>query len=184
MEEIMPDVVSYLVAAMTAWVPVHAHAEPKEDTVARYDAIAHDAIQVAFDESEAPLFGGPTGRTQTALLMLAIASLESSYQKAVDDGTKVGDHGKSYCLMQIRVGPGLTADGWSGWDLVNDRTKCFRAGLHILRGSFQACRNLELRDRMSAYATGRCTPGEEKSRLRVGRALAWWDTHEPPTLTS
>jgi hypothetical protein len=176
----MPDVASYLVAAMTAWVPLHAHAEPKEDTLARYDAIAHDAVTVAYDESEAPLFGGPSGRAQTALLMLAVASLESSFRKPVDDGTKLGDHGRSYCLMQIRVGDGVTRDGWSGADLVSDRTKCFRAGLHILRGSFAACRNLELKDRMSAYATGRCTPGEEKSRLRVGRALDWWDTHALP----
>jgi hypothetical protein len=180
----MPDVVTYLVAAMTTWVPLHAHAEPKEDTLKRYDAIAHDAIAVAFDESEAPLFPGPNGRTQTALLMLSVASLESSYQRPVDDGTRKGDHGRSVCLMQIRVGQGVTGDGWSGFDLISDRTKCFRAGLHILRGSFNACHTLALQDRMSAYATGRCTPGEEHSRLRVGRALDWWDTHEPPKMTS
>jgi hypothetical protein len=180
----MPDVVTYLVAAMATWVPLHAHPEPNEDTAKRYDAIAHDAIEIAYDESEAPLFPGPNGRVQTALLMLATASLESSFRKGVDDGTRLGDHGRSFCLMQVRVGDGVTMDGFSGYDLITDRTKCFRAGLHILRGSFAACHRLELMDRMSAYATGRCTPGEEHSRLRVGRALDWWGTHEPPTLTS
>jgi hypothetical protein len=179
----MPDLVSYLVAAMTAWVPPHALPEPKDDTLARYDSIARDAISVAYDEAEAPLFPGNDGRAQTALLMIAVASLESGYRRAVDDGTRLGDHGRSYCLMQIRVGMGMTADGWSGTDLVSDRSKCFRAGLHILRGSFNACRKLPVEDRMSAYATGRCTEGEEKSRLRVGRALAWWDTHARPGQT-
>lgn len=180
----MPDVITYLVAAMTTWVPLHAHAEPKEETAARYDAIAHDAITVAYDESEAPLFGGPNGRAETALLMLSVASLESSYQKSVDQGTRKGDHGRSFCMMQIRVGDGVTSEGWSGFDLVTDRTKCFRAGLHTLRGSFGACHNLPLADCMSAYATGHCMVGEERGRLRVTRALDYWDTHAVPTLTS
>jgi hypothetical protein len=180
----MPDVVSYLVAAMTAWVPLHAHAEPKPDTAERYDSIAHDAMTVAFDEAEAPLFPGPNGRAQTALLMLSVASLESSFKQSVDYGARLGDHGRSFCLMQIRVGNGKTAEGYTGADLVTDRAKCFRTGLHILRGSFNACHNLPLEDRMSAYATGRCTPGEENSRLRVGRALGWWDTHAPPKPSS
>ena len=177
----MQDLVTYLVAAMAHWVPLYAQAEPQEETAARYESIARDAITVAFDESEKPLFGGPTGRAQTALLMLSVASYESAFRKTVDDGTKLGDHGRSYCLMQIRVGDGTTGDGWTGSDLVGDRTRCFRAGLHILRGSFYACHKLPLADRMSAYATGACTEGNEASRLRVGRAMAWWDTHQRPS---
>jgi len=180
----MPELVSYLVAAMTTWVPRHAHAEPKDETLERYEAIAQDAVMVAFDEAEEPVFPGPTGRAQTALLMIAVASLESSFKRNVDDGTRLGDHGRSFCLMQIRVADGVTSDGWRGRDLVRDRTKCFRAGLHILRGSFNACHTLAVQDRMSAYATGHCTEGEEHSRLRVNRALDWWGTHEVPTLPS
>lgn len=180
----MIDLPSYLVAAMTAWVPLYAHAEPKEETLARYDAIAHDAATVAMDEAEEPIFPGPTGRAQTALLMLSVASYESSFKKSVDEGTRTGDHGRSFCLMQIRVGDGQTADGWSSADIIADRTKCFRAALHYLRGSFNACRKLPMSDRMSAYATGRCVEGEEKSRERVGRAQAWWDTHPIATQPS
>jgi len=180
----MPDLANYLLAAMSSWVPLHAHAETQEETRARYEAIVHDAVAVAYDEAEVPLFPGPQGRAQTALLMLAVASLESGYRRIVDDGTKLGDHGRSYCLMQIRVGEGVTSDGWTGPQLIADRALCFRAGLHILRGSFNACRKLAVEDRMSAYATGRCTEGEEKSRLRVGRALSWWDTHAQPARES
>lgn len=179
----MQALVSYLVAAMSAWVPPYAQPEPKDDTLARYEAIARDAITVAFDEAETPLFPGQDGRAQTALLMLSVASFESGYRHTVDTGIRLGDNGRSYCLMQIRVGHGITTEGWSGEDLVNDRTKCFHAGLRIIRGSFNACRKLAFEDRMSAYTSGRCLPNEEKSHVRVGRSLAWWDTHARPDLT-
>jgi hypothetical protein len=177
------DLVTYLLAAMTSWVPMYAqqaHGEAPEEATARYESIARDAVTVAFDDAEVPLFPGPSGRAQTALLMLSVASFESSFAKAVDDGTRLGDHGRSYCLMQVRVGDGTTAEGWTGSQLVTDRTMCFRAALRILRGSFGACRKLPTLDRMSAYATGRCTEGEAHSRLRVGRALQWWDSHAAP----
>ena len=177
----MHGLVSYLVAAMTSWVPLYAQGEPRDETASRYKSIAQDAVSVAYDESERPLFGGSTGRAQTALLMLSVASFESAFRKNVDDGTRLGDHGHSYCLMQIRVGDGTTGEGWTGSELIVDRTRCFRAALHILRGSFAACRRLPMIDRMSAYATGSCSEGAEASRLRVGRALQWWDTHLKPT---
>jgi hypothetical protein len=170
----------YFVTAMTAWIPMRAHAEPVEDTMARYESIARDAAMVAYDDAEQPLFDGPDGRARTALLMLSIASFESSYQHAVDIGAGRGDHGTSYCLMQIRVGEGTTREGWTGRQLVTDRTKCFRAALHILHGSFNVCHNLPMEDRMSAYATGRCLENTRASRVRVGRAQAWWSAHAPP----
>jgi hypothetical protein len=176
----MSSLVAYFVAAMTAWIPVRAHLSPPEDTIARYESIARDAATVAFDEAEQPLFSGPEGRVRTALLMLSIASFESSYQRAVDIGDGRGDHGNSYCLMQIQVGDGTTREGWTGRQLVTDRTKCFRAALHILHGSFYVCRNLPIEDRMSAYATGRCVENTRASRVRVGRAQAWWSSHTPP----
>jgi hypothetical protein len=178
----MSSLVTYLVAAMTAWVPARAHAraESPEDTMTRYESIAHDAAAVALDPSEEPLFAGPDGRTQTALFMLSIASFESDYKRTVDQGIGRGDHGRSYCLMQIRVGDGTTREGWTGRQLVTDRKLCFRAALHILHGSFNVCRNLPVEDRMSAYATGRCFANAAISRSRVGRAFAWWAHHAPP----
>jgi hypothetical protein len=178
----MESFVSYLVAAMLAWVPLHAHApiETRDDAMARYESIARDVASVALDDAEDPLFGGSDGRTQTAVLMLAVASFESGYRKVVDEGIRRGDHGRSYCLMQIRVGSGATREGWSGTQLVEDRKLCFRAALHILRASFSVCRKLPVDDRLSAYATGRCIADAEISRSRVGRARAWWEGHAPP----
>jgi hypothetical protein len=177
----MDGLVSYLVSAMLAWVPLYAQtSESKDDALSRYESIAQDAATVALDDQEAPLFGGPNGRTQTALLMLSIASYESSYRKTVDDGTGRGDHGHSYCLMQIRVGDGVTREGWSGTDLISERTRCFRAALHILHGSFNVCHKLPVEDRMSAYATGRCFENAAVSRSRIGRARVWWLNHPAP----
>jgi hypothetical protein len=167
---------------MLAWVPVHAHLplESSERVLARYESIARDVALVALDENEAPLLEGEDGRTQTALLMLAVASYESSFSKRVDDGSRRGDHGLSFCLMQIRVGTGTTREGWNGWQLIEDRKRCFRAALHILRASFSACRMLPIDDRLSAYASGHCFPYAEISRSRLGRARAWWEAHLPP----
>jgi hypothetical protein len=174
--------VSYLVAAMLAWVPVYAHApiESSEHALERYQDIARDLASVVLDESESPLFNGSGGRSETALLMLSVASFESSFSKRVDDGNRRGDRGLSYCLMQIHVGNGVTREGWNGQQLIEDRKLCFRAGLHILQNSFSACRNLTVDDRLSAYATGHCYPEARISRSRVGRARAWWESHTPP----
>ena len=178
----MDSLVAYLVAAMIGWVPLHVHAPSESADVARerYESIAHDAVSVAFDDSEQPLFSGPEGRTQTALLMLSVASYESGYRVKVDDGRGLGDHGHSYCLMQVRVGKGVTREGWTGTDLVTDRRRCFRAALHILRMSFGACHTLPVDDRLSAYATGHCFADAAISRSRVGRARAWREAHAPP----
>jgi hypothetical protein len=178
----MNSLVAYLVAAMVGWVPLRVHApiESVDEASSRYDSIAEDVAAVAMDEEEAPLFGGPDGRIQTALLMLSVASFESGYRKKVDDGRGLGDHGRSFCLMQIKVGRGVTREGWTGQDLVTDRKRCFRAALHILRTSFGVCHDLPLEDRLSAYASGHCFADAAISRSRVGRARAWRAAHALP----
>jgi hypothetical protein len=172
-----------LVAAMVGWVPLYAQPNESHDEVMdRYESIARDAATVALDPDEAPLFDGPDGRTRTALLMLSVASFESGYRKRVDEGRGRGDNGRSFCLMQIRVGTGATKEGWTGPDLVEDRTRCFRAALHILRKSFGICHSLPVEDRLSAYASGSCGLGTEASRRRVNRARDWIARHEPPRI--
>ena len=178
----MDSLVTYLVTAMLSWVPLHAHApfESEADAQERYESIARDAAAVAMDGGEEPLFGGTNGRSETAILMLSIASFESSFKKKVDDGIGRGDHGRSYCLMQIHVGNGTTPEGWSGPELIDNRQRCFRAALHILRGSFGVCHGLPMEDRLSAYATGQCLPNVAISRSRIGRARTFWEAHSPP----
>jgi hypothetical protein len=161
-------VTSWLVGAMLSWVP------PLHDTDrSRYEAIAHDLASVAFDQNEEPAFVGPAGRAKTALLMASIASFESQFRADVDDGRTIGDHGHSYCLMQVQV-IGKTAEGWTGHDLVTDRKKCFRAALKRIRISFDWCRSHALEDRLSGYTTGLCRDREHLSRDRFYRARAYW----------
>jgi hypothetical protein len=161
-------VTTWLVGAMMAWVP------PLHDSDrTRYEAIAKDVVAVVYDEHEAPAFTGEMGRAKTALLMLAIASFESSYRADVDDGRVLGDHGRSYCLMQVQVF-NKTPEGWTGKDLVTDRTKCFRAALRAIRTSFEWCKDHALEDRLAGYTSGSCRDGENLSRYRMWRAKSYW----------
>lgn len=178
----MDAFVLWLVSVMMVWVPAPESARD------RYEAYARDAAMVAMDPVEAPLFRGESGRVQTALLLLSIASLEGYYRDDVDRGEVRGDGGNSWCLMQVNTGgervvmrgplygyaKASAHDGWSGRDLVQDRRKCFRAALHIARESFKVCGNLSL------YATGKCyRGGEPAGNLRLGRAksvrVTWRD---------
>ncbi len=161
-------VAAWLVGAMVAWVPPQ-HEVDRD----RYDSIAHDVVAVAFDKTEEPVFAGELGRAKTALLMASIASFESGFRADVDDGRVTGDHGESFCLMQIRVF-GKTAEGWTGADLVHDRQKCMLAGLRRIRTSFAWCKDHALADRLAGYTVGTCRDNEHLSRDRVWRAKAFW----------
>lgn len=171
--------VTWLVAKMLVWVPGY-NSEATNDTKARYESFARDAVTVAFDPDEKPLFGGANARVKTAVTLLSIASFESGYRHSVDIGEERGDSGSSWCLMQVHL-PGAvrvtlkgdvygyagykSSDGWSGKDLVEDRKRCFRAALHIARESYRVCGNL------SVYATGKCyREADPVSRLRTDRA--------------
>lgn len=165
-------VTTWLVGAMIAWMPPQRDADR-----VRYESIAKDMVAVAYDPNEAPVFTGDAGRAKTALLMASIASLESGYRADVDDGRTTGDHGQSFCLMQVRV-VGKTAEGWTGRDLVSDRKKCFRAALKRIRISFEWCKDHAVDDRLSGYTVGTCRDGEPLSRNRVGRAKVYW-SHTP-----
>ncbi len=161
-------VTTWLVGAMLSWVP------PLHDSDrVRYEAIARDLVAVAYDDAEAPIFSGEGGRAKTALLMASIASFESGFRADVDDGRTTGDHGRSYCLMQVQVF-GRTAEGWTGHDLVADRKKCFHAALKRIRYSFDWCKSHALEDRLSGYTTGLCRDGEHLARDRFFRARAYW----------
>jgi hypothetical protein len=163
----MPLVVPYLVAAMSAWVP------PRPADLPRYEAIAADVAEVAFDDAEVPAFEGDFARERTALLLLSIASLESFYRADVDRGDVRGDHGTSWGIMQIHIGDARTKEGWSGKELVADRKKGIRVGLRLVRNSLAWCSRLPLADRLSGYTKGRCEK-DSYSRARFSRADNWW----------
>ena len=165
-------VTTWLVGAMISWVP------PRHDADrVRYESIARDLVTVVYDDAEQPIFAGDAGRAKTVLLMASIASFESGYRADVDDGRTTGDHGRSFCLMQVQVF-GRTSEGYTGHDLVADRKKCFRAALHRVRYSFEWCKSHALEDRLSGYTSGTCRDGEHLARDRFFRAKSYW-SHTP-----
>jgi hypothetical protein len=166
---------SWLMTAMVAWNPPAQHREGEGAARDRYASIAHDFAEVALDQAEKPLFDGPNGRAQTALLMASVASAESGYRRDVDTGVLKGDHGRSWCILQVQV-HGHTAENWTGQELVEDRKRCVRAGLHKMQESFATCKAMPLADRLAQYTLGRCEH-EPKAAWRVRRALAWWKGH-------
>jgi len=159
---------SWLVAAMMTWAPA------KETELSRYGEIANDLITVGFDENESPLFEGEGAREQTVLLLASIAAHESGFRKDIEKGHVRGDSGTSWCMMQIHIGRGKTAEGWSGKELAEDRQRCFRAGLHLARESFRRCRAVSLPNRLSGYASGFCG-NSPVSREMVSRAVNYWE---------
>lgn len=169
---------TYLLQAMMTWVPAASHPEGLEKALVRYESIAKDIATVALDESQAPLFAGSDGREKTALLLASIASFESFFRADVDEGRARGDHGGSWCLMQIQVG-GRTAEGWTGKDLIGSRSKCLVAGLNRIRESFSMCRALPQHFRLAGYTAGRCVE-EPKAEQRMTRATKWLAAHPLP----
>jgi len=143
-------------------------AETPVEKKERLESIAHDIVDVTFDENEKPLFQGPNGRYKSAVLMATWASHESgAYRKSVDTGSNRGDRGGSWCIMQLHIGEkGKTTEGWTGKDLVTDRKKCILAGYHVMRSSINTCKNVPESEAMAAYASGNCEIGLNISRNR------------------
>ncbi len=177
--------------------------ETPEEALVRYQGIAEGIKDVVYDPDEAPLFKGPDGRARTAAVVESIMSHESFFRKDVDFGlgkSGVGDGGKSWCLMQVQLGKMVNGhterrivtlpngswryakdkeEGWGGEDLVADRTKCIRAGLHIVRVSFLACAALPVKQWLDVYASGTCDQGQAESEHRMGLAINWFASHRP-----
>lgn len=84
-----------------------------------------------------------------------------------------------YVNREVRYTDGQ-GQGWGGGDLITDRQKCFRAGLHLIRKSFDACPSIPIVDRLSVYGSGRCISGMKGSRIRVKKAQKWLATDKPP----
>jgi len=159
--------------------------ETKEEGEQRYAEIARAVVEVAYDPTEAALFGGKQGRARTAMLLASVAFFESGYRRDVDLGVgrwARGDSGASHCLMQVNIGKNKTAEGWNGPELVASRDKCFRAGLHVLAASMRACRSLPAVDRLAAYVSGRCVPGLPGARSRMEFAMRSFAQRPPPGL--
>jgi hypothetical protein len=86
----MQNLIAYIFVAILSWVPVRnltPYGESEDDAKARLHSVAEDIVTVALDQSEPPVFARADGRVKTALLQAAIASMETGFQKFVDDGS-------------------------------------------------------------------------------------------------
>jgi len=198
----------WCVTQMSEWAPPGKSffknaKETEEEGTARYRSIARDAISVAYDPAEAPLFPGPYGRAKTLATMLGIADSESGFRKDVDTGSgsqAKGDSGASWCLMQVQLGVAVNGkspnrvvlkggvyefaydgvSGFGGEDLVRNRKACFRVALHIMRDSFRQCADLPVDERLAIYTSGNHDSGRAASKIRVGKAIRWLAAIAPP----
>jgi hypothetical protein len=152
--------------------------EQKQD---RYQQIASELYEVVYDPATVPLFGGPRGRATTAATILAVAFHEGGFAHDVDVGpcyrgkgfSTRCDGGATACLLQVKIGDGATAEGWTQKDLFADRHKCFRAGLRLMRKSQRACGAKFGRDHwLTAYAAGVCDNSAGQLRSRELTAIA------------
>jgi len=213
MSKALAAVVAWVLAASLSWLPVPVVGQPgpfsksalngetPDAYLARREAIARDAVAVAFDPAEAPVFDGPTARADTALLMMAIARFESGYDLLVDDGRVVGPMGES-CVMQVMVdaaykkGVGMiTREGWTARELVLDRQKCMRAALHKLQVSRSICTDakhpqnashkaLVGADAFGLYVGTRCVEGSVYAAHRYDLARKWAAGHPAPSTSA
>jgi len=175
---------AWLVGIMLKAVPPGKYREPPElveteaDTRARYQAIAAALAEVVLDPNERSIFGGDDGRRRTASLLLSLSVYESGLKRDVDLG--IGKHDKAprnsrqyWCTLQIGVDGGKTAEGWTGPELVADRRKCFRAGLHRLLRARGSCSKHGPEAWLRTYTSGNCTQGEKAASQRMATAHRW-----------
>jgi hypothetical protein len=199
----MAAVIAWILSFIVAAAPpgrqtFYAEAqETKEAALIRYESIAQDVVEVVYDPNTKVLFGGPNGRARTVSVILSIMLYEGGFMSNVDFGVGKfarGDHGNSWCLMQLNVGAGRTlkwnvkhdrsvrpndrlediVEGLTGPELVKDRKNCIREGLKALRLSFGACRGLPLNQSLRVYGSGSCTGAEKESALRMDTAIRWY----------
>jgi len=200
----MEALIAYLVSAMLAWAPpwcsegerpsTHAcrvgrtypdAVEDRDATIARYEQIAADVALVVLEER--PIVGGRDARARTALLLLSFGFFESAFRRDVDLNLGKfarGDFGHSWGIWQLRLdarGIKTTKEGWTGPDLIADRTKGARAALHKMQGAVGLCRG-SLADRLTLYRWGTCREADDNAKARVALAERWVASHPPPPL--
>jgi hypothetical protein len=205
----MQNLVEYIFAAMLAWIPVHnltQYGETEVEAKTRMHSIAEDVVTVAMDANEPPAFARADGRVKTSLLQVAIASMETGYQKFVDDGTcnkpdYVADRRGScdgrhaFSMWQIHVaGNGylLLEDGslgsvfYSPAAVVRAHANAVVRGPELIADRKTAIRvaqrierdSLKQHGSLCSYSGESCDEGAHpKAKARLDRAMSYYQTH-------
>ncbi len=203
----MQNLVSYIFVAILSWIPVRnltPYGESEDDAKARLHSVAEDIVTVALDASEPSVFAHADGRVKTALLQAAIASMETGFQKFVDDGScnQAGyvadrrgdcDGRHAFSLWQIHVSGG-------GYILLEDGTlssKMYAApsvlashtvigGAELVADRKVAVRvaqrverdSLKYHGSLCAYSGESCMDNRHpKAKARLDRAMTYYAAH-------
>lgn len=191
----METIIQWLLSLMLLAMPPGRYShipeakETREDGLDRYQQIATAIASVAYDVDEYPLFPGERGRESTAAMLLAVSYIESGWRRDIDLGEGrarlarqygTNDRGSSWCMMQIHLGKRgedsarVTARGWHGRELLEDREKCFRAGLDMLRLHINQCRRYPQEAWLRSYVSGSCRKAAYESQVRMATYQRWW----------
>lgn len=203
----MQQLIQYLLVAMLSWIPVRnltPYGETEDEVSTRYKSIATDVAVVALDSAEPPTFAGVDGRVKTALLQVAIASMETGFQKFVDDGdcNRPGYHadrrgdcdgGHAFSFWQIHVSGGgyvlledgtLTSRMYASKEVL--QTHAIIGGLELVSDRKNAVRVAQRIERNSlryfhslcSYSGESCADGRHpKAEARYQRAVEYYKSH-------
>ena len=172
--------IDYVFTAMKEWVPPisQCYWSPDKDKyqacqdgiAAHHQDIAKTIVQVITDPLTRLPITGDNPMVKSALLMASIASYESHFARNADacTGNGVGDNGISFGLWQTQTPRSTTC---------NNRASALRQAIKIVNISFDYCKNSPLRDRLAAYACGRCDCGQADSEKKMGRAMRYLAKH-------
>lgn len=205
----MQNLVAYILTAMLSWVPLHSlttYGETEEQASSRLHSIASDIAFVALDPNEPPVFARGDGRMKTALLQAAIASLETGYQKFVDDAScnradwhadRRGncDGGHAWSLWQVHIfgngyifkddgtlGTAMTSSAW----LSSHPEEVVIKGPQMVADRKVAVRVAQRLERTSllqyhslcGYSGESCEEGRHpKAKARMDRAMDYLQRH-------
>jgi hypothetical protein len=192
----MPDpIAAWALAALIARAPPDRLAtaqaafgagETAEERADRYRSYAEDLAAAV--RAGAPLFKGSRARALTAGVLLGVAFHETGLARDADvgpcrsDGAHRGrcDGGRAACSLQVLVGAGVTAEGWSREDLFADRRKCFASALAVIRRSWRACASSPPALRFAAWNAGSCDhPIGRRRSAQISSSVRWFTGRTP-----
>lgn len=209
--------VKYILAAMISWIPFSSQLlrdeqghwirdaqgyyvkENEEHARARYETMANNIVDVAFDYTLPSVFSGSDGDIRTALLLASIGSLEGGFHEWVWNGACnrkdwVGggcDGGHAFSIFQIHVYDYMIKDDMltqaryvdkeyrdehmdeiiKGKSLIEDPRLAVLVAYHIIRNSMVTHRSL------CAYSGESCLGRHPKADARLERAKTYLRDH-------
>ena len=146
-----------LVTLSLGWVDCDPKQTPAECAEHR-ESIATDVLAVSStDPLPWPKLNAEQRTHKTAVLLMAVASLESRYDDAAVSRT--GDH----CVLQVHP---------LGDEDVSTRRGCVEAGLSRVHWSWITCHASP--SWLSPYTTGKCYTEQKHAKARQGRGESGW----------